>query len=113
MQNFEILTSRRFEKELKHLAKHYPSLKTDYLRLIDELHENPNLGVDLGSGVRKVRMSISSKNKGKSGGARVITLNCLVDNNCLVLLSIYDKSERASVSGREVALFVREYQNGE
>ena len=40
-------------------------------------------------------MAISSKGKGKSGGARVITLTVLIsetDTN-IVLLTIYDKSE--------------------
>ena len=41
--------------------------------MIDDLEQNPLLGTDLGDGLRKVRMKITSKGKGKSGGARVIT----------------------------------------
>ena len=49
-------------------------MANDYNALLDELKENPYLGVSLGHGMRKVRMQISSKGKGKSGGARVITM---------------------------------------
>ena len=54
---------------------------------------NPFVGTPLGEGVRKVRMTISSK--GKSGGARVLTysVNKESDDEIKVtLMSIYDKS---------------------
>ena len=46
-------------------------------------------------------MAISSKNKGKSGGARVITCVKIVDDT-LFLLSIYDKSEQANIPDDEI-----------
>lgn len=107
--SFEIITSKRFERELRQLRKKYHSIADDYERLLEELEANPYAGVDLGRGRRKVRMSIASKNKGKSGGARVITLNCLVEDGVLVLLSIYDKQQRASVTPEEVERYVSEY----
>lgn len=66
--------------------------------------DNPFEGVDLGLGVRKVRMSIRSKGKGKSGGARVITYSLTVDDEDvnLTLLTIYDKSERSTISDKEI-----------
>ena len=54
-------------------------MSQDYARLLAELHVNPEAGVSLGGGVRKVRMAIDSKNKGKSHGARVITFTYSVD----------------------------------
>ena len=63
------------------------------------------MGIDLGNGIRKVRISISSKNKGKSGGARVITDTTAIvsiDNGTIVLLYIYDKNERDSISDKEI-----------
>lgn len=66
--------------------------------MLDELEKNPQQGVDLGNGYRKVRMAIKSKGKGKSGGARVITLDTLECDGCLYLLFIYDKSDAASVN---------------
>ena len=37
------------------------------------------MGKDLGNGVRKIRMAVKSKGKGKSGGMRVITFNVIID----------------------------------
>ena len=58
----------------------------------------------MGGGVRKVRMSIKSKGKGKSGGARVITFNYLLedDNREITLMTVYDKSERETISDKEI-----------
>ena len=36
------------------------------------------MGKDLGNGVRKIRMAVKSKGKGKSGGMRVITFNVII-----------------------------------
>ena len=54
-------------------------------------------------------MAISSKGKGKSGGARVITLTVLIsetDTN-IVLLTIYDKSECENLADKELADIVK------
>ena len=58
----------------------------------------------MGGGVRKVRMSIKSKGKGKSGGDRVITFNYLLDdeNRDIKLMTVYDKSERETISDKEI-----------
>ena len=69
-----ITTSEDFERRMKRLAKKYRSMKQDYALLLASLTENPFQGADLGQGLRKVRMAIASKGKGKSGGARVITI---------------------------------------
>lgn len=89
-----------FMRQMKHLRKKYPSLPKDYAVLLNELEENPYIGVDLGGGLHKVRMAIASKGKGKSGGARVITycLSKLEDSIKVNLLTIYDKSEIENVS---------------
>lgn len=89
-----------FLRQMKHLRKKYPSLKKDYAALLEELEENPLAGVDLGSGVHKVRMAIASKGRGKSGGARVITycVSQLGDEVKVTLLAVYDKSEIENVS---------------
>ena len=91
--NYNIRMSNYFEHEAKKLAKHYPSFKNDYRTFLDSLKQNPYQGDDLGNGIRKVRMTIASKGKGKSGGARVITMNILIDdkNMDINLLLIYDK----------------------
>ena len=74
----DITYSPRFARELKKLSKHYKSLKLDYANLLESLKANPEQGVSLGNNLRKVRMAITSKNKGKSGGARVITYTVIL-----------------------------------
>ena len=54
-----------------------------------------------GSGGYKVRMAIASKGKGKSGGSRVITCVKIVEEH-VYLLSIYDKSDKESISDKEL-----------
>lgn len=82
----------------------YKSIISDLDTLREELTNNPFIGSDLGKGLRKVRMSIASKGKGKRGGARVITYNILKfeDKIHIVLLTIYDKSEQESISDKEL-----------
>ena len=91
----DITYSPRFARELKKLSKHYKSLKLDYANLLESLKANPEQGVSLGNNLRKVRMAITSKNKGKSGGARVITYTVILTeiDSEIKLLTIYDKSE--------------------
>lgn len=107
--NYKIVLDRTFEKEVKQLAKRYPSLKSDIKALRDEILANPTAGTDLGGGLRKIRMRIASKGKGKSGGARVITFTVLVavEETEINLLYIYDKAERESVSAHEIEALLR------
>ncbi|MBR1520306.1 MAG: type II toxin-antitoxin system RelE/ParE family toxin [Bacteroidaceae bacterium] len=107
--NVKIIPSEEFDRRFKRLAKKYKSLPTDYLTLSKELKENPFQGSDLGGGVRKIRMAIGSKGKGKSGGARVLTLNVLVSDNAdVTLLTIYDKDEIDNVSDNYIKWLVSE-----
>ena len=86
------------------MGKRYLSLKEDIAKLGEELLANPHLGTDLGGGLRKIRLAITSKGRGKSGGARVITYTVVVriDETDINLLTIYDKAERDSISKHEL-----------
>ena len=99
--NFEIISTPPFEREAKRLAKKYPSLKSDLGRLSIKLSANPSLGTPLGHQCFKIRLSITSKGKGKSGGARLIT-HVRVTSGRIFLLSIYDKSEHENISNQEL-----------
>jgi len=46
-------------------------------------------------------MTIKSKGKGKSGGARVIT-TLFVDDEIVYLLTIYDKSDKTTIGDKEL-----------
>lgn len=110
--NVRFALSAEFSRQFKRLAKKYKSLGNDYLAFRKELSENPFQGDDLGGGVRKVRMAVASKGKGKSGGARVLTLTVLVsetDTADLTLLTIYDKSEIDNVSDKYIKWLVEQH----
>lgn len=93
----EVVATSVFVRCAKAIAKKHRSFNDDYQRLVRQLEAQPTMGVDLGGGLRKVRMAIRSKGKGKSGGCRVITFGTLERNGCLYLVYAYDKSERESV----------------
>ncbi len=73
--SYNINVTSDFAKSVKRLNKKYPSFKNDYAKFLNSLKENPFQGVELYPGIRKVRLQIRSKGKGKSGGARVISFN--------------------------------------
>ena len=101
---YDIKTTEYFEDNFKRLSKKYHSLLDDIEQFKKELLKNPTAGTDLGNNTRKVRMAIASKNKGKRGGARVITCSVLVNvmNTKIYLLTIYDKGEQKSISKKEI-----------
>ena len=100
--------TQEFRKQAKRLAKKYRSLADDLEAFVDELSLNPNMGKDLGSGVRKIRMAVKSKGKGKSGGMRVITFSVIVNqaDTEITLLTVYDKSEKESISDKEIKMLL-------
>lgn len=107
--NYSIILDESFEKEVKRLSKRYHSLKADLIVLKQDIEANPHLGTDLGGGLRKIRMRITSKGKGKSGGARVITFTVVaaVDETEINLLYIYDKAERSTITPSEIEELLR------
>ncbi len=103
--------TENFKRECKPLLKKYPSLKSDLLRLEKELIANPKLGTKLGNDCFKIRLRITSKSKGKSGGARVITLvetgivgeiEFNEKETIINLISVYDKSEMENITNKEL-----------
>ena len=103
--SFEVRTIPEFDQRAKALAKKYASLKRDLQELVAVLAVEPRQGTALGKGCYKVRMSITSKGKGKSGGARVITCVRIVGEQ-VWLLTIYDKSQRANITDKELKQLV-------
>ena len=110
----KIYTEKEFERQLRKLSKKYRSLKSDIKDLKDSLVINPFQGTSLGKGVRKVRMAIASKGKGKSGGARVITYNLYQEGDSIIidLLTIYDKGEISNISDEFISFLLDKRENG-
>jgi hypothetical protein len=65
----------------------------------DTLSSKPQTGTALGNDTYKIRLSIKSKGKGKSGGGRIITY-VVKENKEVYLLTIYDKSELESIDDK-------------
>ena len=104
--SYSIESTTLFGKQLKKLAKKYPSLKIEFARLIDSLTEKPEQGVPLGKHCYKVRIAIAAKGKGKSGGGRVITYVQVI-NEKIYLLDIYDKSEQEDIKDEDLDELVK------
>ena len=99
--------SEDFRAAYKRLKKRHRSLQQDFERLLASLLQNPMQGVELDGGVRKVRLAITSKGRGKSGGARVIVRVRIVADE-LQLLYIYDKADASSVKNEVMRGIVTE-----
>jgi len=99
--NYKVEVTAKFKKLAKRLVKKFPSLKSELDNLFDSLETEPKQGKPIGSECYKIRLAIASKGKGKSGGARVIT-HLHVTKITIYLLTIYDKSEQADISDKEL-----------
>lgn len=107
----EIFTTPHFDKEYKALAKKYKSLPKDLQKLEQTLLEDPTHGTGLGDNTYKIRMAIKSKGKGKSAGARVISVvlvQQIEDITKVALITIYDKSEKESISNKRLLQLKKE-----
>lgn len=108
--NFKVIPTPTFAKSLKALAKRYRSMKADMDAFWKSLEEDPFQGTELTPGVRKIRMAITSKGGGKSGGARVITYNVLTaeQDGKVYLMEIYDKSDAQTVKLNVIKEWIKE-----
>ena len=97
--SFEIQATSYFDTEAKRLAKRHRSFIDDLEDFQKNLLKNPYQGTELSPGIRKIRLTIDSKGRGKSGGARVITFTYLVDekDGVVILLLLYDKTDASSI----------------
>jgi len=110
--------TKNFKIAAKPLLKKYPSLSKDLLNLEIELKNNPKLGTPLGNNTYKIRLKISSKGKGKSGGARVISLvetiligelNFKDAGVTVNLITIYDKANTATINDKELKELIKAF----
>ncbi len=99
--NYQIEVIPYFKRRAKKLIKKFPSLKQDLAQLGEKLSEDPMQGASLGKDCYKIRLAIKSKNKGKSGGARVIT-HIYIEQTMVYLIDIYDKSEQSDLSDKQL-----------
>lgn len=108
--SYVINPHKTFLAEAKRLKKRYRSFNDDLEDFKKRLQENPFQGAELCPGIRKIRMSIKSKGRGKSGGARVITANAIIAEHegRIALLTIYDKEDASTVKLNVIKQMARE-----
>ena len=99
--NFNVEIATDAAADLKRLTKKHRSFKKDFDDLLSSLEENPAQGEPLGKDCFKVRLAVSSKQRGKSGGARVITCVKITDER-VVIISVYDKSEADTIKNKDI-----------
>ena len=116
--NVTVRITKGFQTAVKPLLKKYPSLKQDLLQLEKALVSQPKQGTALGNNAYKIRLKISSKGKGKSSGARVISLvehiiigelHLNEEETFVNLLTIYDKSDTANITDKELKDLIRAF----
>ena len=108
--NFEINPTFDFLVEAKKLKKRYRSFEDDLENFKTSLLKNPYQGAEISPGIRKIRMAIASKGRGKSGSARIITAMAIIDENNgrIALLTIYDKQDANTVDLRIIRKMAQE-----
>lgn len=108
--SLEFVPSDYFATELKRLAKRYRGLADDYEAFLDSLKGNPLQGTEIAPKIRKIRMPITAKGRGKSGGARIITYNALVaeQEGKIYLLLIYDKADASNIKMNVVKEIIKD-----
>ena len=108
--SFEIQTTSYFDNEAKRLAKRHRSFVDDLSDFQDSILKNPFQGTELSPGIRKVRMTIASKGRGQSGGARVITFTYLVNekDGVVILLLLYDKADASNIKMNVVRQIIKD-----
>ena len=89
--------------------KKYKTLGESLAALESDLLENPQMGSSYGANIYKVRLADASKGSGKSGGFRVITylVRELEDRTDIYLVTIFDKSEEATIKKEDVVKIIR------
>jgi len=97
--NYRIDSDANFDKDVKNLKKKFKLIKQDLVALVEILKTNPFSGIDLGSGLFKIRLKNSSIPTGKSGGFRIIYY--VVIDKRVILLKMYSKTEKENITDNE------------
>lgn len=106
--SYSVELTANFKQEAKRLIKKYPSLKSELFKLFSELEENPTIGIPLGNNIYKIRLAIASKNKGKSGGARILSF-VKVSQTTVLLFAIYSKGQLNNLTDQEIKDLIKDY----
>jgi len=106
-KNFKV--TARFEKNLKKLRKKYPNIYSDVKKVLYQIDDNPELGdriEGLNELIYKIRVPNSDMQKGKRGAYRMIYY--FVNNDDIILLTIYAKAKQQNISVKEIKLIMNQ-----
>lgn len=95
--DFEIIHTTEFNKSFKAIKKKQHSLITDFKELLELLKKTPDAGLLMKHNIRKIRLALSCRNEGKSGGCRVLYIADETPPRQILFVDIYDKRETESV----------------
>lgn len=108
LKQFELKELPTYIKAIKKLKKKFRNITSDVDNFFtNEVNCLDDLGVKLHDNIFKVRIKNSNKQAGKSSGYRLITY-VEIKNNKINLLYIYDKSDFANISDKELDSLVIE-----
>lgn len=107
-QPIQVGFTKRFEKDVRRLAKRYRKIRLDIQPLIQQLEAGELPGEQLPNIEQtafKIRIKNSDIQKGKSAGYRVIYY--LKTDTQIVLVTMYSKSDRSDMSVAEIQNILR------
>ncbi|GBF80544.1 type II toxin-antitoxin system RelE/ParE family toxin [Aphanothece sacrum] len=108
----QVETTRRFQRNLRKLAKKYLSIRNDIQPVIEQLQQGEILGdriPNIGYEVFKLRVRNSDIKKGKSGGYRLIYY--VKTAKGIILLTIYSKSQQTDIAVEDIQSIIVEYES--
>ena len=99
--DFAVSEADSYKKSKKELIKRFRHIDKDIKEFLLSVDTPNDLGVSLGNGFYKARIANTDKNRGKSGGYRLIALLKVVDAK-IYLVYIYDKSDLQNITEEEL-----------
>ena len=104
---FERVELPTYKKAVKKLKKRFRNIEKDIDDFFETVSTVEDLGVRLHESIFKARIRNRDKSSGKSGGYRLITYLVLSEGR-LYQLYVYDKSDLANISDKELDRLVVE-----
>jgi len=102
-----------FKRNVRSLAKKYPSIRSDIAPVIEQVSQGGVVGDQIpktsGYALFKVRVKNSDVRKGKSGGYRVIYY--VADEKKIVFITIYSKTEQGDASQALLQDILKKYRD--
>lgn len=114
--HYEVVTTPKFEKDIKHYKKKFKSVADDVDEIVEELEKGnlqgtvvPNLEMkDNENNILKVRIANSDTKSGKSNGYRLIYYAEKSDGT-IYLLTLYYKKEKENITNKEIQELILKY----